>query len=226
MGWDTVWRGRWRVRGENWEGRNWFLTPGALPLIDEVMAFWPQNHAADGTVAGRGHDDRNPKSDHRPRPFNSEPGVVRALDVGEVVENDGWRFAEMLRKTQDPRIKYVLHEDMIFSSYPRMNREPWTWAPLRIGHPTHVHISFTTLADTDTSPWNLEGGTDVFTNHEIAQLKRLVASLDEVGSNGGFAKFAVLAIRRERDAEGYAAKGHTHEDSGDGLRRGDSVTLQ
>lgn len=45
----------------------------------------------------------------------------------------------------------------------------------------------------------IQKGDTVFTDHEVEQLKLLVASLDEVDSNGGFAKFAVKLIRRERD---------------------------
>ena len=37
-----------------------------------------------------------------------------------------------------------------------------------------------------------------FTEHEVAELRRLVASLDEVDSNGGFAKYAVLLVREAR----------------------------
>lgn len=47
-----------------------------------------------------------------------------------------------------------------------------------------------------------------FTEHEAKQLRMLVAALDSVDSNGGFAKYSVEAIRRERDAGGYAPKDH------------------
>lgn len=40
---------------------------------------------------------------------------------------------------------------------------------------------------------------DVFTDHEIKELKGLVAALDSVGSNGGFAAEAVKLIRKERE---------------------------
>lgn len=39
---------------------------------------------------------------------------------------------------------------------------------------------------------------DMFTEHEIKELKGLVAALDSVGSNGGFAAEAVKLIRKER----------------------------
>jgi len=39
----------------------------------------------------------------------------------------------------------------------------------------------------------------MLTKHEIEELKRLIRSLDSVGSNGSFAKYAVELIRKERD---------------------------
>ena len=130
------------------------LTAGGVTLAKEVEAIWPNRHPADGTVASKGHDQRNPNSDHRPRPFTG-PGVVRALDVGENTEDDGIKFAEMLRVSRDPRIKYVLHENRIFSSYARSTRAPWEWGPLSVGHESHVHVSFTDRADNDPRPWHL-----------------------------------------------------------------------
>jgi hypothetical protein len=42
------------------------------------------------------------------------------------------------------------------------------------------------------------GETTMLTDHEIEELKRLVASLDSVNSNGSFAEHAVALIRKER----------------------------
>ena len=151
----VTWLGRFRIDGTNWEGRQWYLTPGGVSLAREVNELWPDKTPLDGTVASKGHDERNPSSDHRPFPYTASPAVVRALDVGEKVEDDGIALAEMLRATRDPRISYVLHENRIFSSYARPNREAWEWGPLSIGHEGHVHVSFTALSDTDDSPWHL-----------------------------------------------------------------------
>ena len=55
-------------------------------------------------------------------------------------------------------------------------------------------------------------GGDMFTDHEIEELKKLVAALDSVNSNGNFAGPAVKLIRRERQA-----RLHDHaEDEHDG----------
>ena len=126
--------------------------------MDEIEAAYPDRTAHDGTVASRGHDANNPKSDHRPKPTIGK-GIVRAVDAGEKVENDGIVLADAIRATRDERVKYVLHENRIFSSYPRPGRAAWEWATLSIGHPSHVHTSLTAKADADGSPWNLGLGT-------------------------------------------------------------------
>lgn len=48
----------------------------------------------------------------------------------------------------------------------------------------------------------------MFTPHEIEELKKLVASLDSVQSNGGFAEYAVELVRRERETPL-----HSHEEN-------------
>lgn len=145
---------RWRISGKNWEGRSWVLSAGAIVLAKETDAIWPQPNPLDGTVASRNHDYNNPTSDHRPKPY-SGPGVVRALDVGENVQGEVDELAERLRALKDNRLSYFLHDNRIFSSYPRPNRPAWEWGPLNIGHTGHGHISFEERADHDTRPWGL-----------------------------------------------------------------------
>lgn len=61
---------------------------------------------------------------------------------------------------------------------------------------------------------------DVFTPHEETQLKKLVAALDEVGSNGSFAKYTVDHLRNhptsgtvDKTARDAAAKANQRLDS-------------
>lgn len=133
---------RFARSGTNWEGRRWILNGAVQSLAEQIEAEWPENHPADGTVASRPHDANNPNSDHRPRPF-SGPGVVDALDMGEVTEDDGYLLAEQLRLSRDPRLKYVIHERRIFSSYSNSQRRAWEWGPYSgaNAHLSHVHVS-------------------------------------------------------------------------------------
>lgn len=136
--------------GLNWEGRKWTVTAGLGSLLDQVEAVWPEPSPSDGTVASKAHDAANPTSDHRPTPHTG-PGVVHAADVGEVTEDDGIVLAEALRLSRDPRIKYVIHEDRIFSS----TVMPFRWRPYTgpNRHSNHVHVSV--LPGSEAGPWDL-----------------------------------------------------------------------
>lgn len=135
---------RFRVSGTNWEGRRWRVAHGLVDLGTQISDAWPDRHPADGTVASKTHDANNPRSDHRPWPYDGD-GIVYALDAGETVEGQGARLAEELRGSRDPRIRYVIHERRIFSSYDHADGPAWKWRPYRGAseHLDHVHVSLT-----------------------------------------------------------------------------------
>lgn len=153
---------RFRVSGTNWEGRPWKVSVAILSLLRQVQDVWPDRHPTDGTVASRGHDRNNPRSDHRPRPTWGA-GVVRALDVGEVVEDRGELLAEQLRQTQDRRLRYVIHEGRIFSSYNHRDAPAWIWRRYRgtSFHLNHVHLSVLAGADGDGREWEIDLGGEM-----------------------------------------------------------------
>lgn len=153
---------RFRTSGTNWEGRKWHLSAGLVTLAKQIESRWPNRHATDGTVASKNHDRVSPRSDHRPNPYRGA-GVVRALDAGEVVENDGFDLAEAIRKSRDHRVKYVIHEGRIFSSYDHKDGKPFTWRKYTGSspHSNHVHISVLPSADLDAKPWAVPDTEDV-----------------------------------------------------------------
>ena len=133
---------RFARSGTNWEGRRWILNPAVDALCGQVEQAFPKAHAADGTVASQSHDAVNPSSDHRPYPYTG-PGVVYAVDVGETTEDDGELLAEELRRCRDPRLRYVIHESRLFSSYATGSRAAWAWGKYTAANPhtDHVHVS-------------------------------------------------------------------------------------
>lgn len=164
---------RFRRSGKNWEGRNWETPPSLNALLDEIEAAYPAPRSLDGTVASKAHDRNSPTSDHRPKP-TSGPGIVRAVDIGEN-EPEGDVIAEAIRKSKDPRVKYVIHESRIFSSYSNSRRKAWEWGSYTgHSHATHVHVSTVTIKDPDGSPWNLglspKGEEDDMLNFTIGPL--------------------------------------------------------
>lgn len=160
-----VWLYRWRISGVNFEGRRWHVSKPIEALAREVGPVWPDNHPLDGTSASSSH---YTNSDHYPDP----DGVVRAIDVGELIEGQGSTLFEELRASRDPRLRYAIHEREMFSSYVGPNGEPpWVRRPYRGSseHLEHVHLSVWKSADTDGSPWGLRLEDDMPTADEIAQ---------------------------------------------------------
>lgn len=153
---------RFRQTGTNWEGRPWIVSDAIESLIDQVEAAWPARHPTDGTVASRGHDRGNPRSDHRPFPYDGA-GVVRAVDIGETVEDQGELLAEQLRQSRDPRIRYVIHERRLFSSYNHRNGPAWMWRRYSgfNAHLNHVHVSVTNAGDSDGRRWEIDLGGEM-----------------------------------------------------------------
>jgi hypothetical protein len=75
--------------------------------------------------------------------------------------------------------------------------------------------------DDDGRKWEL------LNQHEITELKRIVAGLDKVDSNGAFVVQAVQDIREKNAIGGkYAPASHGAHGGGTGdLKRGDTVKL-
>ncbi len=170
---------RFRGAGVNWEGRPWEVSAAIAQLIDQVEAVWEIRHPTDGTVASRGHDRRSPRSDHRPSraaPF----GVVRAVDIGETVEDRGELLAEQIRQSRDPRVRYVIHEGRLFSSYDHRNGPPYMWRRYSGTNPhtNHVHVSVLPLGDTDGGAWGIDLGGAL----AALQINDLQKALNEAGA--------------------------------------------
>lgn len=187
---------RFRRSGVNWEGRPWTLAPSLVALAGQVEGVHPEPHPTDGTVASRNHDANNPNSDHRPHPFDG-PGVVRAIDIGETAENDAFEIAEAIRVSRDPRIRYVIHEARLFSSYPKDLIPPYTWRPYSLApHLDHVHISTWAESDDNTDPWTIMEDDMPLSDDDIA---RIWAHLIPVTSPAGATRTAEVILESLRN---------------------------
>jgi len=140
----------------------WRAMNSLIVLRDQANALAPyRSKASDGLVGDEDH--QGTSSDHNP---HYVPGVgneiVTALDLTHDPAHgfDSYLFAETLRKHRDKRIKYVISNHRIFSSYVNGSRPAWAWGPYSGSdpHTNHVHISVLDEAISDTTtPWNLEG---------------------------------------------------------------------
>lgn len=148
---------RFRRSGTNWEGRKWRTTPALNALLDLIENQWPDgNSNLDGTVASKGHDQNNPTSDHRPSPYtDTQNAVVRAVDAWFATKNDGDLFGEYLRELEDPRIRYVIWQARIFTSYPLIGKPAYQWRPYSgvNPHTKHMHVSVDRAHDNDVRPF-------------------------------------------------------------------------
>jgi hypothetical protein len=212
-----------RYEGTNWEGIEW-RTVGAITTIGqqiEQIRPGPNTYPTDGTVASRLHDQTNPRSDHRP----NGSGNVLAIDFGGPT---GWIFdtCELIRLSQDPRVKYMIHNLRMFSSYAKPGYPPFTWRPYSGASPHRTHAHLSVVGDSrneQTYPWTItEDDVPQFTEEEAEQLRKLVAGLESKDSSGwGFATQGVDLIRRERQLPLHEPE----TSGGDVLKRGDIVQL-
>jgi hypothetical protein len=202
-----------------YEGVDWQVSAGIKALGQQVEAAWPTRQPADGTVAGGSHVGW-PTSDHGKDPN----GWVRAIDVGQETDPLLDDLCEQLRAGQDPRIKYVINDRLMFSSYPARGFPPWVWRSYSGTNPHagHAHISMNDSADNDGSPWaiDLQGESTMLT---IVQLQQALVDagydLGTTGPNGdgvdgdygSKSKAAHTAGLTALDAHTHAVPNHTHK---------------
>lgn len=133
------------------------LCAGGVTLRKQLDKKFPKrDRRTDGWIGDRAHQAR--KSDHNP----DANGIVHAIDIDENFGRGTWRNGKAARRFADQlldyaasglpgsdRIKYVVYENRIASGTYRSTW--WKWRGSGYGHTAHIHVSFTTDADTDGS---------------------------------------------------------------------------
>lgn len=151
------------------------LAPTLVTLIDEVDARAPRRaRGSDGSIGNREHQSRT--SDHNP----DSNGVVRALDITDDPDHfDPDDFAEVLIARRDPRIKYLISDGRVCTSYDSTKGPAWTWRPYTgsNGHFAHVHISTLPAADNDRSTWFPSAPTPIREDDEMVDHFKVVTDL-------------------------------------------------
>lgn len=178
----------------------WRAMASLLTLRDQVNAIAPyRSKASDGLVGDAAHQVE--QSDHNPH-YVAGVGsdIVTALDLTHDPDHgfDSYAFAETLRQHRDKRIKYVISNRRIFSSYAVGTTPAWTWRTYSgtDPHTNHVHISVLDAVISDTStPWNLEGFDVSLSTEEHNALMKLA---DQGGYMDG--RLEAMASGREQVA--------------------------
>lgn len=149
--------------------RSWRVAKSITKLFEQVNVAAPnRSRATDGTIGDRDHQNR--ASDHNPHVTDSSGvGVVTAGDIThDPGDNcDCAKITEALGLSRDSRIKYVIFNGRLFSSYPSGNHPAWTWRAYTGPNPhaSHFHISVqpTQSLYDSTAPWSIgiSGGNDM-----------------------------------------------------------------
>ena len=148
----------------------YYLAPSLVVLRGEYdRSHVGRPRGSDGWIGDTAHSNRT--SDHNPDPA----GIVWAIDL-TTDGRSGAELAEHLRRSKDPRIKYVIHNRRIFAG--AAGPRPWEWRPYNGSNPhtKHVHISGRGNP-ADTRPWGYyqpptPKDPDVLTTEQAAQLRK------------------------------------------------------
>jgi hypothetical protein len=132
-----------------------------LQLFAQLNTIAPnRNKDSDGTFPSPEHHLQNPDSDHEP---HLVPGVGSDICTAGDYTHDPANGADMsimteeLRESHDPRIKYVIFRNRMFSSYSAHGIPAWTWRDYSGKyHGGHAHLSTLDAPIADTwTPWRI-----------------------------------------------------------------------
>jgi hypothetical protein len=136
---------------------SWRVARSLLTLFDQFNRRYPdRSRISDGTIGDASHQAMD--SDHNPWYPPPGGGIVTAGDFTHDPAHgmDINRLTDELVRTRDPRIKYVIANNLILDSRPQFN--PWQWMPYHGSNPHdhHFHLSVmdSPLCD-DPRPWTL-----------------------------------------------------------------------
>lgn len=124
----------------------WRTAESLRQLVKQVDAMAPnRNRLMDGTIGDEIHQKTD--SDHNPWVWDesTKKGVVTALDITHDPKHkcDCGAIARSLQKAKDARIKYIIWNGQIMSSYAIDGKDAWEWRRYggKNAHDKHIHIS-------------------------------------------------------------------------------------
>lgn len=132
--------------------------PACVAVRKQATKLWPaRSQASDGICASSTHTTQNPGSDHEPHVVLNGVAYATAVDLTDDKAHgcDADEWAEFLRRVRDPRVKYVICNQRMFSSYAVQGIPPWTWRTYKGANPheKHTHLSIVPEAVHVVGPW-------------------------------------------------------------------------
>ena len=138
----------------------WRVAASLLRLREQINTKFPDRKKdSDGTIGDTAHCPGD--SDHCPNIIDQGVGVVTAMDITHDLVHglDAGVVADTLRQSQDPRIKYIISNARIASSYAVSNVQPFIWRPYSGSNPHDHHFHVSVNAD-KTGPGGYDTPTD------------------------------------------------------------------
>lgn len=152
--------------------------PACAAVRSQATKLWPRrSQKSDGTCASPEHTVVSPGSDHEPHVVIRGVAYATAVDLTDDkaggCDADAW--AEWLRTTRDPRVKYVICNRRMFSSYATSKCPAWTWRTYTGANPheKHTHLSILPGAVFDTTPWFPPAETPATPTPPVVELEEL-----------------------------------------------------
>lgn len=153
---------------------------GILTLFAQVNEIAPgRAKGSDGTFPSPEHHILNPGSDHEPHAVPWTTDLI--CTAGDFTHDptggfDADVFAEQLRLGRDPRIKYVIRRQRMFSSYEAHGIPAWTWRDYTgTYHGDHAHVSEVDAIICDSrAPWRINMSFDLDADIDFTALKNRV----------------------------------------------------
>ena len=140
--------------------KNWRVASALEKLRDQLNAAYPgRRKSSDGTIGDTRHCPG--KSDHCPNIQDGDQWVVTAFDATDDPASgcDMDSVTEAIIQAQDPRIKYIIWNRRICSSYPHSGQPAWVWRPYSGANPHDKHAHFSVKAEKhlydDDSDWSI-----------------------------------------------------------------------
>lgn len=154
-----------------------------LKLFAQINQMAPnRSKASDGTFPSQEHHLRNPGSDHEP---HLVPGVGDLIcTAGDYTHDpldgaDMAQIAEQIRLSRDPRVKYCLWGDRMFSSYAARGIPAWTWREYSGDYHGHLHVSVLDAPIADTwTPWRIS--MDLDTDIDFTAMKNRLYGIQQM----------------------------------------------
>lgn len=128
----------------------WQVCEAIDALQDQLNEAFPERLRPDGTIGDQAHSART--SDHNP----DADGDVCALDAKRLSpRTDNLAVARALVASRDARIKYVIADGRMWSSYPARGYAAWAERPYTgaNAHAEHVHLSVTQAGKNSRARW-------------------------------------------------------------------------